>query len=85
MNRIDEVRTWLTERVAKYLRRAPEDIDTSAALAEYGLNSLTVLAITADIEDEFDLVVDTTLAWDNPTIDALSAALAAELEESVEQ
>ncbi|MDX3231793.1 acyl carrier protein [Streptomyces sp. ME19-01-6] len=72
-----DVHTWLTERVAKYLRRSPEDIDTSVPLADYGLDSLTALAITADIEDEFEVTVDDALTWDHPTVDALSAALSA--------
>lgn len=71
-----DVRTWLTERVATYLRRSPQDIDTSVPLADYGLDSLTALAVTADIEDEFEVTVDDALTWDHPTIDALSAALA---------
>lgn len=70
-----DVHTWLTERVASYLRRSPEDIDTSVPLADYGLDSLTALAITADIEDEFEVTVDDALTWDHPTVDALSAAL----------
>lgn len=70
-----DVHTWLTERVATYLRRSPEDIDTSIPLADYGLDSLTALAITADIEDEFEVTVDDALTWDHPTVDALSAAL----------
>ncbi|MER6160273.1 acyl carrier protein [Streptomyces sp. NPDC001868] len=70
-----DVHTWLTERVATYLRRSPEDIDTSVPLADYGLDSLTALAITADIEDEFEVTVDDALTWDHPTVDALSAVL----------
>lgn len=70
-----DVHTWLTQRVATYLRRSPQDIDTSVPLADYGLDSLTALAITADIEDEFEVTVDDALTWDHPTVDALSAAL----------
>lgn len=82
------VHTWLTERVAEYLRRSPEDIDTSVPLADYGLDSLTALAITADIEDEFEVTVDDALIWDHPTIDTLGVALSALVEAahtSVEQ
>lgn len=70
-----DVLTWLTERVATYLRRSPQDIDTSVPLADYGLDSLTALAITADIEDEFEVAVDDALTWDHPTIDALAKAV----------
>lgn len=71
-----DIHIWLTERVATYLRRSPQDIDTSVPLADYGLDSLTALAVTADIEDEFEVSVDDALTWDHPTIDALGAALA---------
>ena len=74
---IQDAQAWLTERVAAYLRRSPEDIDTYVPLADYGLDSLTALAITADIEDEFEVTVDDALTWDHPTVDALSAALSA--------
>ncbi|MEU5694766.1 acyl carrier protein [Actinosynnema sp. NPDC020468] len=70
-----DVRAWLVERVATYLRRAPEDVDTSVALTEYGLDSLTALALSADLEDRYDLELDPALAWDHPTIDALAAKL----------
>ena len=61
-----DVHTWLTARVATYLRRSPEDIDTSVPLADYGLDSLTALAITADIEDEFEVTVDDPKAYTTP-------------------
>jgi acyl carrier protein len=76
-----DVRDWLTGRVATYLRRTPEDIDTAVPMAEYGLDSLTALAISADIEDEFDLVLDPAVTWDHPTIDALSQVLVTMIEE----
>ncbi|GAB1340059.1 acyl carrier protein [Streptomyces sp. E-15] len=76
-----DIRTWLTERVATYLRRAPEEIDTAVPMSEYGLDSLTALAVSADIEDEFGLVLPPETTWDHPTIDQLGAALTALIEE----
>ncbi|GLZ41080.1 phosphopantetheine attachment site domain protein [Actinokineospora sp. NBRC 105648] len=70
-----DLRDWLVARVATYLRRSPQDVDPAVPLAEYGLDSLTALAISTDIEDEYDLVLDPALAWDHPTIDALTAVL----------
>jgi acyl carrier protein len=71
----ERIADWLVTRVADYLRMAVEDIDTSVPLAEYGLDSLHAVAICGEVEDEFELAVDPTLLWDNPTIDALSTAL----------
>ncbi|WP_079195518.1 acyl carrier protein [Streptomyces acidiscabies] len=79
-----DVHTWLTERVATYLRRSPEGLDTSVPLADYGLDSLTALAITADIEDEFEVTVDDALTWDHPTIDALAEAVSGLVEAEAE-
>lgn len=78
-----EVRTWLIQRVATYLRRDAAEIDTGQPLTEYGLDSLTALAISADIEDEFGIELDPMLTWDHPSIDALAAALTSMIEETV--
>lgn len=69
----DNLRTWLTTRVATYLDRAPEDIDTATPLAGYGLDSLTAVALCADLEDEYGIEAGPELAWDYPSIDALTA------------
>ncbi|WP_282106779.1 MULTISPECIES: AMP-binding protein [unclassified Crossiella] len=80
-----ELRDWLITRVATYLRRRPADIDPARPLAEYGLDSVTTLAITTDVEDRYDLVVDPALAWTHPTADALTTALATLIEEKTRQ
>jgi acyl carrier protein len=78
-----DVRTWLIQRVATYLRRDAAGIDTAQPLTEYGLNSLTALAISADAEDEFGLALDPALTWDHPSIDALAVALTTMIEEKL--
>lgn len=69
----DTLRSWLTTRVAAYLDRSPEEIDTAEPLSRYGLDSLTAVALCADLEDEYGIEAGPELAWDYPTIDALSA------------
>ncbi|GAB3958483.1 hypothetical protein GCM10029978_003510 [Actinoallomurus acanthiterrae] len=69
------IRDWLTQRVAEYLERSPADIDPSAMLAEYGMDSVYAMSLCGDIEAEYDLDVEPTLAWTHPTIDALAAHL----------
>ncbi|MFF8732701.1 acyl carrier protein [Streptomyces sp. NPDC015171] len=73
------IRSWLVDRVAYYLERTPAEIDASAELAELGLDSVYALNLCGDVEDRFGLVVEPTMAWDHPTIDAITAHLAAEL------
>ncbi|MEU9387379.1 acyl carrier protein [Streptomyces sp. NPDC048279] len=75
----EPVRTWLVGRVAYYLECAPADVDASAQLTELGLDSVYALSLCGDVEDHYGLVVEPTMAWDHPTVDAITAYLAAEL------
>ncbi|MBL1111436.1 acyl carrier protein [Streptomyces sp. 110] len=76
---VDSLREWLTNCVASHLERPADTIDTSVRLSDYGLDSLYVLSVAGELEDHLDISLDPTLLWDNPTIDALSEALAKEL------
>lgn len=78
---VPDVRTWLIQRVAAYLRRSPGEIDPDMALAEYGLDSLSALAVAADIEDRFGIELAPETTWDHPTVNALSDVLVALIEE----
>ncbi|MFF6781351.1 phosphopantetheine-binding protein [Streptomyces sp. NPDC012510] len=71
--------TWLVSHVAAYTRLSTDEIDRTAPLTDYGLDSLAALSLCGDIEDEFDLVVEPTVAWDHPTVEALAAYLLDEL------
>ncbi|GGQ57861.1 acyl carrier protein [Streptomyces althioticus] len=70
---------WLTDCVAIHLERPVDTIDPTVPLSDYGLDSLYALSVIAELEDHLDISVDPTVMWDNPTIDALSKALAEEL------
>ncbi|MER5768705.1 acyl carrier protein [Streptomyces sp. NPDC001985] len=70
---------WLADRIALYLKRSPSEIVFTVPLAEYGLDSVAALSLCGDIEEDFDLVLEPTVAWDHPTVDALAAHLVEEL------
>ncbi|MBO4254977.1 acyl carrier protein [Streptomyces griseorubiginosus] len=70
---------WLTECVAMHLARPADTIDASVPLSDYGLDSVYALSVIAELEDHLDVSLDPAIMWDNPTIDALSKALAEEL------
>jgi len=76
---VEELSSWLTERVAVYLRRDPAEIDPGAPLAEYGLDSVAALSLCGDVEEDFDLILDPTAAWDYPTVSAFARHLLREL------
>lgn len=69
----EAIRTWLTERVAYFLDLAPEEVAPDDLLVEIGLDSVYALTLCGDVEDEFGILVEATLAWDHPTVDALTA------------
>ncbi|MDT0269138.1 acyl carrier protein [Streptomyces sp. DSM 44915] len=69
------LRDWLTQQVASYVRRPAAEIRGDVPLADYGLDSVSGLAVCGDIEDHLGIPVELTLLWDHPTIDALSEAL----------
>ncbi|MEE1738096.1 acyl carrier protein [Streptomyces sp. BE147] len=76
---VETVRTWLTERVAYFLDIAPQDIARDDLLVEIGLDSVYALTLCGDVEDEYGILVEATLAWDHPTIDALTAHIHSQL------
>lgn len=78
----NRLRWWLVQRVASYLRRPPEEIDPRHRLDEYGLDSLYATILCGEVEDELGLVVEPTVLWDHPTVDALTDVLLAELARS---
>ncbi|MFC3575160.1 acyl carrier protein [Streptomyces yaanensis] len=75
----EELTTWLSDRIALYLKRTPAEIVPTVPLAEYGLDSVAALSLCGDIEEDFDLVLEPTVAWDYPTVSALAAHLAKSL------
>ncbi|MQY14095.1 hypothetical protein SRB5_42560 [Streptomyces sp. RB5] len=66
---------WLLDRLALYLRRAPDTVSPTVPLAEYGMDSVAALSLCGDLEDEFGLDVEPTLLWDHPTVDSLTTYL----------
>ncbi|MFH9605905.1 acyl carrier protein [Streptomyces sp. NPDC017448] len=75
----EEVRAWLTERVAYFLDVTPQDIASDVLLVEIGLDSVYALTLCGDVEERFGIVVEATLAWDHPTVDALTAHIHAQI------
>jgi len=72
---VETIADWLRRRVAFYLECPVEGIDPAAPFTELGLDSVYALTLCGDIEDEFGLVVEATLPWDHPTVNALAAHL----------
>ncbi|MEU3255991.1 acyl carrier protein [Streptomyces sp. NPDC006997] len=70
-----EVLAWLRGRVAAQTGRPAEEIAPDAPLSDYGLDSVYVLGLCAEIEDHYGIEVEPTIMWDNTSLAALTDAL----------
>ncbi|WP_405594701.1 acyl carrier protein [Streptomyces sp. NBC_01092] len=72
----ETVSNWLTGAIAEYASLPPEKVDPDVPISDYGLDSVSVIAMVTQIEDAFHVVPDVTALWDHPTIRELAAYLA---------
>ena len=66
--------TWMVERAAI----PPNEVDRNKPFAEYGLDSLTAVELSQQLEDWLGVEVVPTVAWNYPTPATLSKYLAGE-------
>jgi acyl carrier protein len=66
------VETLVRGCVSQVLRLAPERLDAEAALGEFGLTSLMAIELCHRLEQAAGCPVPATLAWNYPTIKAIS-------------
>lgn len=76
---VEQLRTWLTDVVAVHMRTPRAELDPAVPLAEYGLDSVSAIALAAEVEDGLTVVLANDALWVYPTIDELAALLAREL------
>ncbi|WP_328537493.1 acyl carrier protein [Streptomyces sp. NBC_00344] len=69
------IQTWLRARVSHYVNIPVEQIRIDVRLTDYGMDSLAALTFSGEIEDEYGIEVPATMAWDHPTIVAISVLL----------
>jgi acyl carrier protein len=72
----EEIREWLRRHLAEILKRDPGEIDVSAPLDRYGLDSATAVGVTLDLEDWLGRPIEPAIFYDYATIEELAAALA---------
>ena len=70
-----EVAVWLIHWLSTRLHIPPDDINVQQPFTRYGLGSIEMIDLTADLEDWLGGRLPTTLAWDYPTIAILAEYL----------
>jgi len=68
----EEIRAWLIHEVASRLHIPETEIDTTASLLEYGLDSLQATGISGRLERLLKRRLSPAMLWDHPTIDELT-------------
>ena len=74
----EAIRNWIVDHIAQRLHLTPADIDTGHPFAAFGLDSVQLVSLAGELETWLDRSLPPTVAWDYPTIDALSRYLAGE-------
>ena len=71
------IQDWLRTRLARQLKISPTEIDVNSSFTSFGLGSMQVVRITGELEAWLGRQLSSTLAYDYPTIAALSKHLSA--------
>ncbi|MBG0819433.1 SDR family NAD(P)-dependent oxidoreductase [Planomonospora sp. ID91781] len=73
----DDIRRFLSERIAARCRLPLADVDADRPLEEFGLSSRDAVAVAGELEALLGRALGPTLVWEYPTIDRLARGLAA--------
>lgn len=75
MNTREDIQRWLVEYLSTKLEVDVEKIDTTLMFDRYGLDSITMTSLAAELGERIGRELDPSLAYDHPTIDALAEHL----------
>lgn len=74
-----EVLAWLISKFADWLEVPVEELDPRRPISSYGLDSISAVTISVQLEEELGIELDTAVLFDRPTL----ASLAEHLTESL--
>lgn len=77
-----EVLSWLTVKFADWLEVAPDQLDPQQPIASYGLDSISAVTLSVQLEEELSVELDTAVLWDRPTLNSLAEHLSEKLNAS---
>lgn len=72
----EDIEDWLIARIAQILTRPVDDIDPEAPFHSLGMDSINAMNIIVALEDLLEIEIDSTIAWDYPTVRLLSEHVA---------
>ncbi len=75
---VESIETWLARWVSDELKIVLTSIDTRKSFFFYGLDSVTAIGLSSDLEVWLGRQLSPALAWNYPTIETLAQHLAQE-------
>jgi acyl carrier protein len=72
---LNQMVIWLTKVIAQEKQVAADQIDSEAPFVELGLDSMSAVALSGDLEMALSIELPPTLFWDYPNIVALAQFL----------
>ena len=76
------VLSWLTLKFADWLEMAPAELDPQQPISSYGLDSISAVTLSVQLEEELGVELDTAVLWDRPTLNSLAEHLTEKLNTS---
>lgn len=70
-----EVLTWLTLKFADWLELPVEQLEPERPMSSYGLDSISAVTLTVQLEEELDIELETALLFKRPTLQSLAEHL----------
>ncbi|MEL6553184.1 MAG: acyl carrier protein [Cyanobacteria bacterium J06621_11] len=76
---LNDIQDWLANSIANQLGVPADNIENDTPFSSYGLNSIQAMSIATAGKQHFGLEISPLIIWNYPTIAALSAYIAQEL------
>ena len=70
-----EVLAWLISKFADWLEVPAEELDPRRPISSYGLDSISAVTISVQLEEELGIELDTAVLFDRPTLESLAEHL----------
>lgn len=75
----ENLKPWLTEKFLEWAEIEADEFESGQPFTKYGLDSFGAMTFATELEDELGFEINSRILWDNPNMDSLAVALAAEL------
>jgi acyl carrier protein len=70
-----EVFNWLILKFADWLELPVDEFDPRRPISSYGLDSISAVILSVQLEEELGIELDTAVLWNRPTLESLAEHL----------